>query len=253
MSVHKYLNPEQVQRMPQDKLKISLKLNFSEKGKVVLPNAVDLRPKFPAVYDQGQLGSCTANALCGAFQYYIGSIFNPSRLFLYYCERALQGTTDIDAGAYLYDGVKCLQTTGVCHESDWPYFINNFKKKPIAKCYTNALKHKVLAAFSITNNLNSIQQALSSGYPLVVGILVYASFESLQVANTGIVPMPKPREQILGGHAVMIVGYDNKKQQFIMRNSWGSRWGVKGYFYLPYSYILNPSLSSDIWAISKVN
>jgi C1A family cysteine protease len=97
-----------------------------------------------------------------------------------------------------------------------------------------------------------MKNVLAGNLPFVIGFTVYASFESSSVAATGIVPMPRPREQILGGHAVLVCGYEDSKQLFIVRNSWGTRWGVNGYFYIPYAYFTNPSLVSDLWTISKV-
>jgi C1A family cysteine protease len=219
--------------------------------KPALPTKVDLRSRLPACYDQGQLGSCTANALCGAVVYDDAAITG-SRLFLYYNERKIENTIQYDSGAYIHDGVKALQQYGICLESEWPYVISNFAIKPTAQCYTDALKHVALTVSSVPINLTAMKNVLAGNLPFVIGFTVYASFESSSVAATGIVPMPRPREQILGGHAVLVCGYDDSKQLFIVRNSWGTRWGVNGYFYIPYAYFTNPSLVSDLWTISKV-
>jgi len=216
-----------------------------------LSASVDLRPKMPPVYNQGNLGSCTANALCAVFAYESAG-FQGSRLFLYYNERVLENDVPQDAGAFLSDGVKCLEKYGVCPESEWPYVISKFAIKPSAVCYTDALKHVVIKASNIPNNLISMKHSLSLGLPFVVGILIFESFETEAVARTGFVPMPKPHEHILGGHAVVVCGYDDVKQLFIVRNSWGVGWGVKGYFYLPYAYLTNSAYSSDLWNISVV-
>jgi hypothetical protein len=216
-----------------------------------LPAKVDLRPKMPSVYDQGNLGSCTANALCAAYAY-ASNKFSGSRLFLYYNERVMIKTVNQDSGAYLYDGVACLKKHGVCSEAKWPYIISMFAVKPPAQCYTDALKHTVVVAQNIYNDLTSMKQALSLGFPFVVGIAIFKSFESPVVSKTGNVPMPKANEQLLGGHAVLVCGYDDTKKVFIVQNSWGTSWGAKGYFYLPYAYLTNPKYSSDLWNITVV-
>jgi C1A family cysteine protease len=217
-----------------------------------LPTKVDLRPKLPACYDQGNLGSCTANALCAAVVYDNAAI-KGSRLFLYYNERKIENTISQDAGAYLYDGVKALQTYGICPEAEWPYTISKFATKPTQNCYTDALKHKALTVNSIPNTLASMKNMLVAGFPFVIGFAVYSSFESNAVTKTGIVPMPKPNEQLLGGHAVLVCGYDDSRQKFIVRNSWGTAWGDKGYFYMPYAYFTDSNLVSDLWAITRVS
>jgi C1A family cysteine protease len=216
-----------------------------------LPTIIDLRSKFPPVFDQGQLGSCTANALCGLIAY-DDPLLIGSRLFLYYNERKLENDIPDDAGALLSDGIQCLLNYGICSESEWPYDINQFATKPPNSCYTDALNHKALNVTNINNTELSMKNALFSGYPFVVGIAVYASFETQTVANTGLVPMPTINDQLLGGHAVVCVGYNDNKKHWIMRNSWGSSWGDNGYFYLPYNYLLDSKLSSDLWCINKM-
>lgn len=222
---------------------------------IVIPDHVDLRlkPQMPPIYDQGQLGSCSANALCAAFEFdspnYMGS-----RLFLYYNERKLENDIADDAGALLSDGVKCLSKYGVCPETEWPYDITKFAVAPPAECYTDARAHHVVAAHNIPNDLASMKKCLAAGFPIVVGVQIYESFESDAVAATGEVSMPLPGEKCLGGHAVCIVGYKDATSQWIMRNSWGLGWGAdaSGYFYLPYAYLLDPSSASDMWTITSV-
>lgn len=238
-------------------LKIS-RLNPSELNLLNIPSntfrlttLVDLRPKMPPIVDQGNLGSCTANALCGLVSYLDPKMIG-SRLFLYYNEREMEGTVNSDAGAYIEDGVTSLINKGICSESLWPYIVSRFRVKPTNNCYKEALKHQILTTKHINNDLQSMKNALQLGYPFVVGILVYQSFMTPAVAKTGIVSMPKPNEQLLGGHAIVCVGYDDKKKLFIMRNSWGIYWGDKGYFYLPYDYLLSSSLTSDLWCLTKI-
>ena len=235
-----------ISRVPAEKLKVLPLPSTSS-----LPSSVDLRSKFPPVYDQGQLGSCTANALCAAFAYDAPG-FVGSRLFLYYNERLIEGTTKYDAGAYLHDGIHALETYGVCTEALWPYNINKYATKPTTGCYTAALSDKVLTAQNIQPTLTAMKTALANGFPFVFGFTVYSSFESANATRTGIIPMPGAHEQILGGHAVVAVGYDDAHQWFIFRNSWGSGWGAGGYGFIPYAYISNASLTSDLWYITSV-
>jgi len=229
------------------------KLNIKKNIKLItkLPIKIDLRNKFQPVYDQGDLGSCTANALCGIVGYDIPTLFG-SRLFLYYNERMIEGTINIDGGAYLSDGIESLQRYGLCDESDWSYDITKFAIKPNDQCYTNALNHRALQVQNINNDLLSMKNSLHNNEPFVVGIAIYSSFETLSVGITGMVPMPKKNDYLLGGHAVICVGYDDTKKVWIMRNSWGTNWGNKGYFYLPYQYLTNSNLSSDLWIIQKI-
>jgi C1A family cysteine protease len=221
-----------------------------------LPPSVDLRPQCPPVYDQGQLGSCTANAIAGAVEFDrlkqgLPDIM-PSRLFIYYNERSMEGTVDSDSGAAIRDGIKSVARQGVCSESEWPYDITQFTVQPSAQCYTDALKDRALVYSRIIQGQSLLKTCLASGYPFVFGFTVYESFESATVAQTGIVPMPQYGEQVLGGHAVCAVGYDDEQQMFIVRNSWSDQWGDKGYFHMPYMYLMNPGLSSDFWFIRTV-
>ena len=231
-----------------------------------LPTRMDLRKQGPPVYDQGVLGSCTANAIAAAHQFEqirqlgegTGSVsavrhsFVPSRLFIYYNERAIENTVDQDAGAMLRDGIKTVVRQGVCPESDWPYVIAKFTRKPPAPCYSEALNHQVLSYRRLTQSVTQMKGCLASGYPFVFGFSVYESFESPVVAKTGVVPMPASDERILGGHAVTAVGYDDATRQFIVRNSWGAKWGRNGTCFMPYAYLTDPALAADFWTIRLV-
>ena len=235
-----------INRLPANKLKIQ---TFDKAPS--LPAKIDLRSKFPPVIDQGDLGSCTACAISGLVGYDIPG-FIGSPLFMYYNECVLEGHVGDDSGATVPDTIATLAKYGICPESDWPYNINNFAVKPPTKAYTNGTKHKAIKYANILNTLNGMKQSLVSGCPFILGITVYSSFETMAVERTGMVPMPSKRDSILGGHAVVCVGYDDSKQRFIMRNSWGPLWGDKGYFYLPYAYLLNIDLASDLWCVSKM-
>ena len=223
---------------------------------IKLPSKLDLRTKMPAVYDQGRLGSCTANAIGAAFEFeHIKQglkDFAPSRLFIYYNERAIEGTVDTDSGAMIRDGIKSVAKLGVCTETTWPYDIPRFTEKPPKKAYDEAKKHQVLVYRRVLGNLHQMQGCLASGYPFVLGFSVYESFMSPEVARTGEVPLPPRAEQLIGGHAVVAVGYDDSIQRFFVRNSWGTQWGLKGYCTMPYGYLTDPQLARDFWAIYTV-
>ena len=164
----------------------------------------------------------------------------------------MEGTTDDDAGAEIRDGMKSVSNQGVCPESEWDYDTTKFTIKPTDQCYQDALNNKITSYQRITQNLNQMKGCLASGYPFVLGISIYESFESDDVAKTGVVPMPSTLESQLGGHAIMCVGYNDDNQQFIIRNSWGDTWGDKGYFFLPYTYVLDENLAADFWTIRTV-
>lgn len=221
-----------------------------------LPHYVDLRAGMPAIYDQGELGSCSGNAIAAAFQFdqlkeHI-TAWNPSRLFIYYNERLIEGTVNEDSGAELRDGIKSIAGYGVCEETLWPYDISKFTDKPSAQAYAEAKQHTALQYERVTQNLNDMKHVLASGFPIVVGVMLYEAFESDEVAATGIVPMPTSGEECLGGHAVVVVGYSDEHHQFILRNSWGESWGDKGYFYMPYEYLTDPDLGTDYWVVTQV-
>lgn len=222
----------------------------------VLPSKVDLTKKCPAVYDQGALGSCTANALGGAFQFEQMQqkkiAFMPSRLFIYYNERVIENSVASDSGAMLRDGIKTIAKQGVCAEEIWPYLIKKFAVKPASKCYGQALDNQALKYMRLTHDLQEMQVCLADGYPFVFGFTVYESFLSEKVTMNGIVPFPKKTERVVGGHAVMAVGYNDDKKCFIARNSWGESWGNQGYFTIPYKYVTNSGLTDDFWTIRLV-
>jgi C1A family cysteine protease len=217
-----------------------------------MPRKVDLSPGCSPVEDQGQLGSCTANALVGNLEFLYQkaghTVTDLSRLFIYYNERAMEGTINEDAGAMIRDGVKSLVNLGVCAEKKWPYYIAKFTAKPPAACYREAANHQVISYHRILT-LQQMKQCLAEGYPFVFGFTVYEGFESAAVAKTGKLNLPKPGEKTLGGHAVCAVGYDDASKRILVRNSWGTDWGLKGYFTMPYDYISSTNLADDLWTI----
>jgi hypothetical protein len=202
-------------------------------------------------------GNCTANAIGTAFEFEQmkqnkANDFTPSRLFIYYNEREMEGTINEDSGAQIRDGIKSVASLGVCPESMWGYDISRFMVTPSTPCYSTALEHQVLQYMRVDQTLAEMKGCLAAGYPFVFGFLVYGSFESQYVSRTGDVSMPQPGEAIVGGHAVTAAGYDDAVGKFIVRNSWGYDWGDKGNFYMPYEYVVNGNLASDFWTIRLV-
>jgi C1A family cysteine protease len=223
----------------------------------VLPSVVNLIKGFGPVVDQGQLGSCTANAGAAMFGFILTLLeltyFTPSRLFIYYWERFLQGTVKSDSGATITECFKVLAQYGVCDEAVWPYIISKFKTEPPKADEASGLEDLALSYQQLdSTNLTELKTCLAAGFPIQIGFTVYESFETDAVAKTGVVPMPKKSEQILGGHSVVIAGYDDSKQLFTCRNSWGTEWGQEGYFQIPYAYLTNKDLASDFWTLRKV-
>jgi C1A family cysteine protease len=218
-----------------------------------LPSSVDMEPLCPPVYDQGQLGSCTANAGAGLAHFLMlkGKLgdFVPCRLALYWWNRLQEHTTTEDSGASLQDAIITISKYGVPHESLWPYTDqgDEFTHKPAKAVWSDGYWHMIAQGLSVSQDLNHIKSCLAQGYPVIFGFTVYESFESDTVAQTGIMPMPKADEQVLGGHAVMAVGYDDTTGYVKVRNSWGSSWGKNGYFYMPYKFITDPNQASDFW------
>jgi C1A family cysteine protease len=229
---------------------------------ISLPPSVDLRQYCSPIEDQGNIGSCTGNAIAGQIEL-INKKKTPtktpdiSRLFIYYEERVMIGTVRWDSGAYIRDGIKVVYKKGAPKESLWPYQTNKFATKPAAAAYTDALKRTV-TGYQKCSNFNAVKNALAAGNPVVIGFDVYESFESDEVTATGVMPYPNTlTEEYLGGHAVCIVGYNDNfrstgRGYFIVRNSWGTSWGDQGYFYMPYQVIQNTNMSEDFWLISAV-
>lgn len=214
--------------------------------RMIVPTSVDLRPRLNPVYDQGQLGSCTSQAICGHI--YHNKRVETSRLFVYYNERLLEGTVNQDAGAMIRDGIKSLTIWGTPKESIWPYNIAAFRTRPSPNAYLRG-KQFLLRSYHRIITLDDMINCLAEGYPFVTGLAIFTSFETQETATTGIVPLPTAGEQLLGGHAVLVVGYDLNARTFICRNSWGVNWGQAGYFTIPFLYFTNFGLAWDMWTI----
>ena len=228
------------------------KRDFLFKNEVRLLNIkrpyVNLKKKMSPVEDQGQLGSCTANAFAGNLEYlYLQkkNFFNASRLFIYYNERAYINSINEDSGAYLRDGIKSLVKYGVCNETTWPYYTDRFKIKPSDRAYTEA-KAQTISKYMRIQTVEEMKQCLSDGFPFVFGIDIYESFMTARVEKSGNVKMPLKNDVLLGGHAMLCVGYYESTQRFLVRNSWGSEWGRDGYCTIPFEYMKS---ADDIWTI----
>jgi C1A family cysteine protease len=222
-----------------------------------MPKAVDLRADFPAVYDQGNMNSCTSNAIAAAIEFdeihqKMKEKFVPSRLFIYYNERAVEGTVDKDAGGQIRDGIKSVAKQGASHEKVWGYEEKMLKLKPKAACYAQAKRYKMVKYLRMMHHLDELKSCLASGFPFVFGIKVYASFQSQEVANSGVLQMPKKGEKVAGLHAAVACGYDDSTQRFIVRNSFGRDWGKNGYFTIPYAYLLDPKIAHDFWTLRLI-
>ena len=228
---------------------------------------VDLRNQCPKeVYDQGHLGSCTANAIAGAIEF--DQIKQktvqdtPSRLFIYYNERAIEHTVSLDNGAQIRDGIKSVAKLGACSEKSWTYDDTapqaegepcpscKFAQKPSVACYTEALKHQILVYRRLPQDLSTMKGCLASGFPFIFGFTCYSNlpFQS----TTGEIPLPTNKDHVIGGHAVLAVGYDDTTRMFTFRNSWGPGWGRDGYGFIPYAYLLDGNLADDFWTIRTV-
>lgn len=226
-------------------------------GAAGLPAKVDLKERCPPVLEQGELGACTACALASAHRFCQrhqpgGVEFAPSRLFIYWNERELEGSTGADAGATLRNGLKTLAAQGVCPEDAWPYQARLATRKPSAAAFRAALRHQALNYRRLSRDPAQFKGCLASGFPFLFGIAVYESFESDGVRRSGVVPMPKANERCKGGHALLATGYDERRKVFFFQNSWGEDWGVGGFGTIPYAYLAGEGLSGDFWTLRLI-
>jgi C1A family cysteine protease len=229
--------------------------HFATRGP--LPAKVDNRQWCSPVADQGQLGSCTAFSMGKGLREYVanknGEKAAPvSALWLYYYERAHMGSQYIneDSGAMMADGEYVLTHDGDADESSWAYNIAKFKVKPPQAADATAAAHKLESSQDLAT-FDDVKAALAAGQAVPFGFTVYESFEN--IGRDGVMPMPEQGEGILGGHAVLAVGYDDTKKLLTVRNSWGTGWGDQGYFYMPYDFAakFDDDHTSEWWTSAK--
>jgi C1A family cysteine protease len=230
-------------------------------------SSVDLRQWCSPIEDQGDLGSCTANAGVGLLEYYQRRAFDKyldgSRLFLYKATRNLMKCVG-DEGAYLRDTMKAMALFGIPPEEYWPYQTADFDIEPPAFCYAFAENYKAIRYYRLDlpgvlsqQVLKNIKENLAAGLPCMFGFSVYSSFPGVG-DGTGEIPYPKPGDRFLGGHAVVVVGYDDAKKigkvkgALLIRNSWGTEWGDHGYGWLPYAYV-EKGLAVDFWSLVQAD
>lgn len=228
-----------------------------------LPSKVDLRETghLTGVWDQGNLGSCTAQAIGKAYQYAQRkqnlADYDPSRLFIYYGEREIEGSIPWDAGAYIRDGLKVVNKLGAPSEAFWPYNIGAFADRPTSQAYANGQLHQAITYESVEVKTTALKAALAAGLPVVIGFTVYTSF--YDIGADGFMKVPKLTERVEGGHAVLCVGYKRMKAPWdryyydygIYLNSWAEDWGDQGYFYARFGYMCSRENADDFWAITK--
>ena len=235
---------------------------------------VDLRSYVSQVLSQGRLNSCTANAVVAAFDIDAKKQklhhFDPSRLFIYYNTRVIEGTVYTDRGASLRNTVKAFNRWGVCPEKRteacdfregkpdgtrrylpcWPYDTQKFRERPPPQCYSEAGRNTICKYERLPQEIDQLRACLKSGSPFVFGFKVFPSFDDTRCF--GIMPMPTKGEVSHSSHAVVAVGYDDDKKRIVVLNSWGCHWGENGYFYMPYEFITNESYCRDFWKIELV-
>jgi len=247
------------------------KVGVTKTLKAALPTSVDLRPWCPPIENQGSLGSCTANAGIAIMEYFerraFGKHIDASRLFLYKTTRNMLHWTG-DTGAFLRSTMGAMVLFGVPPEEYWPYIVADYEKEPTAFCYAFAQSYQAISYYRLdppgttkSALLTHIKTNLAGGLPSMFGFTVYSSYT--QANTTGKIPYPTTGEKIIGGHAVVAVGYDDSvkikntftgatetKGALLIRNSWGTGWGSNGYGWLPYEYVLN-GLAVDWWSMIK--
>lgn len=228
---------------------------FKARNVKKIPDKMDLRNLMSPIRDQGEIGACVAFSVASGLmesieiEHFQNPMIIRSPLFLYYNLRASQKTVKEDSGGTLRGGMKMAAKYGVCAERSWPYDETNIFKKPSITAYREAdNKSSRLKTYYRLSDLPEIKASLAARNPVVMGLQIYESFETDKVEKTGIVPMPNvKREACLGGHALCAVGYDDERGAILIRNSWGTNWGIDGYCWIPYDYFIDPVLSSDFW------
>jgi len=211
-----------------------------------IPTTLDLRPEMSPVEDQGPINSCVGQAVVGGLEFLQIKAGIPknkrfldmSRMWVYYGARKLYNLQNADKGCFIGHAIILVTDTGVVTEKRWPYTYSRLFQQPPKSLYVAAEKKIVRDYYYLWDHTpDDIKAALAEGYPVIFGTALFTSFRA--VGKDGIVPVPKPGEACIGGHAMLIVGYTDK--YFIVRNSWGTNWGDKGYCYFPFEYFAQNS------------
>ncbi len=231
---------------------------FQEKD---LPPRVDLRRHMTDVENQGATSSCVANAVAGAYEYLLkrhlaDDAYDVSRLFLYYNAREMEAKDEmVDDGTFIANAVKSLKEYGLCSEDTWPFEEASVNEAPSDEAYEEGAKFLVEEYAVVPTELHAWKHCLAEGYPIVFGLTLFNSFDKHR--KPGLVPLPTTKEtsrEDHSGHAMLCVGYSDKDQVFIVRNSWGDEWGDDGYCYIPYRYIMNPDFNfGDSWHLRRLD
>lgn len=225
--------------------------NATENTPAATDSIIDYTAQMLPVRDEGTEGSVVGFALADVIEYQwfkaSGQKVRFSPREIYNLARTIEHMQKEDSGALISDGVRVVRAIGAVTEQDWPYKIGEFAQAP-PRGFDKMRKYRTRVATRL-KTLDDIKSALRKSGPVVIGFTVYAGLQSGAAAKTGIVPMPKANESVVGGHAVAIVGYDDTKKMLKFENEWGPDWGDKGYGYLPYSYI-TPNLVDDMWSVS---
>jgi C1A family cysteine protease len=217
--------------------------------KLPLKESVDFRPWSSKVEDQLHLGSCTGQAVVGAYELILKkqlpeNFKELSRLFVYYNARLIEGNVEEDQGAYVKDAVKAVYKYGVCSEELWPYDIDLFALPPSIASYEDAA-HRTIKNYYKVEGLTNILDAVNSGYPVIASMQVYSNFDEVETTPNFILPHPTKNDDVVGGHAIVVVGYDLLKKLILCRNSFGDKWGLAGHFWIPFDYVV--ANFSDNW------
>jgi C1A family cysteine protease len=219
-----------------------------------LPASVDLRPLCPPIYDQGRLESCTSHGIAAAIEFDQKQTgeqsFQPSRLFIYYNERQMEGLQRVDNGARIRDGIKTVVRVGAPPEETWPYNEEAVDHEPPAQAFAAARLDLVTGYSRVPQSLDRLRACLAEGWPIVFRIATYPSIDTTEA--TGAIPLPQPGEVCDGGHCMVLVGYDDASRMFLVRNSWGTAWGQGGYGTISYDYVTNYALAGDFWTVRSV-